>query len=122
MTRAQVGQYQRASSGVPHERWCGPSTSPPVSVPPTGEEAQGAGQVAARLGDPVLHPRWAVRVGHAHHQALFLQAAQTGGQHVGRHPGDGRLQLREPLWTVEQGVDHQEGPAVADRGHGGVEP
>ena len=34
VTRAQVGQYQRASRGVPHERWCGPSTSPPASRAP----------------------------------------------------------------------------------------
>jgi len=90
---------------------------------PLGHEPQGAGQLVARPGELVGESRRPRRVGPGHDHTDLLEALQALGQDVGGDAGDVALELAEAPGTAEQGVDHEEAPAIAhpgqSRGQGG---
>ena len=55
------------------------------------------------------------------HERLVLEVPEPLRKHVGRDPRQGLLQVPEAVGTVEQRLDDQERPAVADALQGGLE-
>jgi hypothetical protein len=96
MLRAQVGQYQRASRGVPQAPWRRAS-----------DESAREPQSASR------------RPGQEH--ALALEALQPVGKDVRGDAGQSCLKIVETARAVEQRLHDEQAPAVADAIKGGLE-
>ena len=92
-----------------------------VASPPIREQAQRARQLASGLGELVREPRRPPRVGMGHDERLVLQVLQALAQHVRRDPRERLLEVAEPPRAVEQRLNQEEGPAVADTLQCGLE-
>jgi CheY-like chemotaxis protein len=84
---------------------------------PLGEQAEGAGQLAAGGGQLVGEPGRAARVRLADQHHLPLQVLEALGEDVGGDAGEGLQQLVEAPRALQEGLDQQQGPAVPHPGH-----
>src|SRR4029453_13853566 len=81
---------------------------------PLGEEAEGAGELAAGGGQLVGETGRAPRVGLADQDGLAFQVLETLGEDVGGDAREGLGQLVEAARALQEGLDEQQGPAGAD--------
>lgn len=81
---------------------------------PVGQEAQGAGEFAAVGGQLVGEPKRTLRVRACHQHTLTLKALEPIGQDVRGDSGQRRLKVVEAARAIEQGLDDEQAPAVAD--------
>ena len=88
---------------------------------PVGEQPQGRGEVAAVGRQVVGEAGRALLVRRGADDAVAFQAAQAIGEDVRRDPGERLAELAEPTRPVEQRLDDQQAPAVADAIEGGFE-
>jgi hypothetical protein len=99
------------------ERFAGPA----ASGTPIREKTQSAREIPPVRGEAVLHARRAFLVRPRDQDSLSLEATKTIGQDVRGNPRDAVLELAESTRTVEQRLDDEQAPAVADAIEGGFE-
>ena len=88
---------------------------------PIGQKPQGARQLAAGLAELVGVACRPCRVGLGCHESLLLERTESLRKHVRGDRGNRSLEVPEAARTIEQGGDHEQRPAVADRAKGVVE-
>src|SRR3954453_340695 len=92
-----------------------------VARAPGGEQPQRGRELARGGGGLVDEARRAVLVARGHDERLLLELAQPRGEDVRGDPGDGGLQVAEAFGSVEETLDDEIVPAVADGREGGGE-
>ena len=112
--RPQVGQFQRASSGVPQTLVPERLARPPRRTPQSASRWSAPGQLAAIGGERVLHAERAAAIGRGDEDPGALEAAQPVREDVGRDPRDRLAELVEAPRARQQRLDDQQAPAVAD--------
>jgi len=83
---------------------------------PGREQAQRPGQFAALGGQLIGGARRAVGVGPGHQQPVPLEPLEPLGQDVRRDTRELVEQVVEPLRPGQEGLNHQQGPPIADPG------
>ena len=85
-----------------------------AAATPVGEETQRGGKIAAVGGERVGHPRRALLIRRRHHDPLALEPPKPIGEDVRGDAGNGLAERAETPRPIEQGLDEQQAPAVAD--------
>ena len=108
--RAIPASLERRSAPAVTERFSVGGTS----ATPVGEKTKRGGEIAAVGRQGVGHPRRALLIRSRHDDPLALEPAKTVGEDVRGDAGNSFAQRPETLRPIEQGLDEQEAPAVAD--------
>jgi len=92
-----------------------------TSRAPVGEQAERTGEVATVRSQGVVHPRRPLGVRPRNDEAAGLETPEPIGQDVRSDAGEGIKQVVVPPRAVEQGLDDEQAPPVADALEGGAE-
>ena len=111
---SQVGHHQRASTGVPQASWRGGSPPSRWRAPQSASSRSAPASSWPGRGQLVDEALRALRVGLGDHQALALEPPQPLREHVRGDPASCLLEVAEAARAVEQRLDQQQRPAVAD--------